>query len=265
MINAGVEYTYNRFVRSVNSTFDQFEARLGYNIPLNLTQGKTYKSLNLGSNFVLNRTTPTGPLKDSFAIGTFNYLHHFLILSQQLPKAVQHIYPKFGWATATQYRHRLGESNFQFINTTQVSLPSFGNHSILLSGSFQETDTNSYVFSNRFAGARGYFDYYNSRMWRVSGNYHFPIAYPDQGFANILYVQRLRGNLFYDYSRLYSDNKQRSVDLRSTGAEIFFDTRWWNALPVSFGIRYSYLIDAASVNSGKHQFELVLPVDLIPD
>lgn len=265
MINAGVEYTYNRYVRSVNSTFDQFEARLGYNIPLNLTKDKTFKSLNFGSNFVFNRTMPTGPLKDSFRIGTFNYLHHFLSFSQQLPRAIQHIYPRFGWASVAQYRHRLDEKNFQFINTTQVSLPSFGNHSILLSGSFQETDTNSYVFSNRFAGARGYFDYYNSRMWRVSGNYHFPIAYPDKGFANIVYLQRLRGNLFYDYSRLYSDNKQRSVDLRSTGAELFFDTKWWNALPLSFGIRYCYLIDGDRVNRSKHQFEFVLPLDLIPD
>ena len=265
MINAGVEYTYNRYVRSVNSTFDQFEARVGYNIPLNFTKDKTFKSLNFGSNFVFNRTIPTGPFKDSFRVSTFNYLHHFISFSQQLPRAVQHIYPRFGWATVTQYRHRLDQKNFQFINTTQVSLPSFGNHSILLGGSFQQTDTNSYVFSNRFAGARGYFDYYNSRMWRVSGNYHFPIAYPDKGFANILYVQRLRGNLFYDFSRLYSNDRSRSVDLRSTGAEVFFDTKWWNALPLSVGIRYSYLLDGDKVNWSRHQFELVLPLDLIPD
>jgi hypothetical protein len=264
-INAGVEYTYNRYVRSVNSTFDQLEARIGYNIPLNLTQGKLYKSLNFGSNFVVNRTIPTGPIKDSFRVNTFNYLHHYLQFSQQLPRAVQHIFPRFGWSNVTQYRHRLDEKNYQFITTAQVALPSFGNHSIVLSGSFQEVDTNSFVYSNRFALSRGYFDYYNTRMWRASGNYHFPIAYPDKGFASILYVQRVRGNAFYDYSKVYSKDKLRTLDLKSTGMELFFDTKWWNMLPISFGIRYSYLIDHKKVGWEPHQFEFVLPVDLIPD
>ena len=265
VINAGAEYTFNRYVQRVNSTFNQFEGRIGYNIPLNLTKDKTFKFLNLGSNFVVNRTIPTGPMKDSFLTGTFNYLHHFFTFSQQLPRAVQHIYPRFGWAMATQYRHRLDRKNYQAIGTAQAALPSFGNHSILLSASIQEVDTNAYVFSNRFAGARGYFDYYNSRMWRVSGNYHLPLFYPDKGFANIVYLQRLRGNLFYDFSRLYAKDKQRFVDLRSTGAELFFDTKWWNALPLSLGVRYSYLLDAERVNWSPHRFELVLPVDLIPN
>jgi hypothetical protein len=221
--------------------------------------------MNFGSNLVFNRSTPTGFFRDSFRVNTFNYLHHFLVLSQQLPRALQQIYPKFGWSNVTQYRHRIDKKNYQFINTTQLALPSFGNHSILLSGSFQETDTTNFVFSNRFALARGYFDYYNPRMWRLSGNYHFPITYPDKGFGNILYVQRVRGNVFYDFSRLYRNNKQSYTNLSSTGLELYFDTQWWNALPLSFGIRYSYLIDANRFNWDRHSFEFVLPIDLIPD
>jgi len=265
IINAGVEYTYNRYIDFVNSTFDQFEARLGYNIPLNFTQNKTYKFLNFGSNFVLNRTIPTGPFKDSFQLNTTGYLHHFVSWSHQLPRAVQQIFPKFGVGTTTAYRHRLDDKGYQFLHNTQFALPSFGNHSLVLGGSFQEVDTSNIIFSNRFALSRGYPDYYFSRMWRLSGNYHFPIAYPDFGFANILYIQRMRGNLFYDHSKVFSRNKQNTRDLRSVGAELFFDTQWWNSFPISFGIRYSNLLDHQFTGLSRHQFEFVLPLDLIPD
>jgi hypothetical protein len=71
---------------------------------------------------------------------------------------------------------------------------------------------------------------------------------------------RLRGNLFFDYSKNYEVKNPQKHILRSTGAELYFDTKWWNQLPVSFGVRYSYLLDA---NSGKRSvMELVLPSPL---
>ncbi len=42
-----------------------------------------------------------------------------------------------------------------------------------------------------------------SRVCDVTGaNYHLPIMYPDFGFADIFYLLRVRGNAFYDYSRI---------------------------------------------------------------
>jgi hypothetical protein len=145
----------------------------------------------------------------------------------------------------------------------ELYLPSFGNHSIVLSGSFQEVDSNNILFSNKFSLSRGYPDYYNSRMWRTSANYHMPLVYPDWGLAGIVYFLRVRSNFFIDYSRLYSNSKSSSSSLSSTGVELFFDTKWWNQLPVSFGIRYSYLLDADKVGLNKHQWELVIPTNLI--
>ena len=100
-------------------------------------------------------------------------------------------------------------------------------------------------------------------MWRTSANYHMPLVYPDWGLAGIVYFLRVRSNFFIDYSRLYSNSKSSSSSLSSTGVELFFDTKWWNQLPVSFGIRYSYLLDADKVGLNKHQWELVIPTNLI--
>jgi hypothetical protein len=270
VINAGVEYTYDRHLDFSEGTLtlDQFEARLGYNIPLTFTKGKTYKLLNFGSNYVFNRTMPTGFFKDSFKVENQSYLQHFVSWSHFLPRALQQIYPKLGWSTLLQHRHLLSNNGFQFYGNSFLYLPSLGNHSLVVNGSFQETDTSNVVFSNRFPNSRGYDDYYFSRMWKVAGNYHFPIVYPDFGFANIVYLQRLRGNVFYDFTKVYSKSKAKTANLRSVGAEIYFDTKWWNQQPISFGFRISHLLDngfSSRDKKGNNWFEFILPVNLIPN
>jgi hypothetical protein len=209
---------------------------------------------------------PTGLFKDSFLSKNNSYLRHFLSWSHYLPKAVQQIYPKLGWTTGIQYRDLLTDKGYQLYANSFVFLPSFGNHSIVLNGSFQQTDTNNLVFSNHFPGARGYDDYYFSRMWKLAGNYHFPILYPDFGLASIVFIQRLRGNIFYDMARVYSNSKTKSADLRSVGGELYFDTKWWNQLPVSFGFRVSHLLDDGFYprdKKGNNWFEFILPVNLL--
>jgi hypothetical protein len=268
VLSAGAEYTYNRHIDLAPGTLtlDQAEVRGGLSIPLNFTKGKTYKYLDIGSDYVFNRLMPTGIYKDSFMARNNSYLRHYISWSHYLPKAVQQIYPKLGWTTGLQYRDLLSSNGYQLYGNSFVFLPSFGNHSIVLNGAFQQTDTNNIVFSNRFPGARGYDDYYFSRMWKIAGNYHFPILYPDLGLANIVFVQRLRGNIFYDMARVYSNSKSRSADLRSVGGELYFDTKWWNQLPVSFGFRVSHLLDDGFYprdKKGNNWFEFILPVNLL--
>ena len=102
-------------------------------------------------------------------------------------------------------------------------------------------------------------------MWRLSANYHLPLIYPDWGFGNILYLQRIRLNAFYDYSKVYSKDKTQFRDQRSAGGELFVDTKWWNQYPLSFGFRVSYLMDPDQFDGRKGtRFELVLPVNILP-
>jgi hypothetical protein len=269
VLNVGAEYTFDRHINTSSGEYilNQMELRGGFYIPLNFTSGNTAKFLNFGSQVVFNRLSSTARSKDQIDPETLKYLSHFAVWQQQLPRAPQHIYPKLGYVLSNNYRHRFPETGFQYLGLAQTYLPAFAkNHSIVLTGVFQETDTNNIVFSNRFPGPRGYPEYYLSRMWRTSANYHFPIAYPDVGFANIAYLMRLRGNLFYDYGRVYSPDKSNKANLRSTGAELFFDTQWWNQLPITIGIRYSYLLDnELSGETNRHRFEFVVPLDLIPD
>jgi hypothetical protein len=137
----------------------------------------------------------------------------------------------------------------------------------VLSGAYQSRDTaRQYLFSNSFPLSRGYPDANFPRMWKWSVNYHLPIVLPDWGFAQLVYFMRVRANLFYDQSYLKSLRTGVTNGLASAGMEIYFDTKWWNQQPVSFGFRYSRLLDTDAYASppNANQFEFVLPVNLIP-
>ncbi len=183
-----------------------------------------------------------------------------------MPKARKQIFSRFGYALSGNYSHRLDEKGFRFYSAAQLNLPAlYPTHNLVFNSSYQKTDTANVVFSNRFINARGYNDFYFSRMWKASANYHFPLLYPDRGVANIAYLMRLRSNLFFDYSRVFSKNGNDTRVFRSTGTELWFDTKWWNQLPVTFGLRYSYLLDNDLRSNKRSVFEFVLPVNLIPD
>ena len=264
-INGGIEYTFNQPVSINNnpSEINKMETRIGVSLPLNFTSGRSYKFLNIGTNYVFEQQHFKGVYKDSIGNVNFSYLHHYFSWSQYIQQAVQDIYPRLGYSISLHDRYAVTLYNsYQFIGSASVYLPGFfSTHSIVLSGSFQQRDTANILFSNSFANARGYNDYYLSRMWRLSANYHFPIVYPDWGFGNILYFQRIRGNAFFDFEKVYSNDKTRTRDLRSVGGEIYFDTKWWNEYPLTFGIRLSHLLNnELSGPTQKNVFEILVPI-----
>lgn len=243
VLSAGVNYTFDRTIKTTALTYtlNQFEARAGYNIPLNFSSGKLYKFLNFGSNYVYNQITPSAAFRNQLRGRTANYLHHFVSLSEQLPVARQHIFPKFAYAINLQHRHLLTDAGFQSLGGASLYLPSIGNHAIVLAANIQETDTANITFSNRFANSRGYNDFYFSRMWRLSGNYHLPLFYPDTGIPGILYFLRVRANVFYDYTKVYSRNKQATADQRSVGGELYFDTKLFNSFGHHWPAPFSFI------------------------
>ena len=61
----------------------------------------------------------------------------------------------------------------------------------------------------------------------------------------------------------FTNGRPFSANFRSTGAELYFDTKWWNEASVNFGIRYSYLLDNDRFGgTGSSRWELILPVNI---
>lgn len=269
-LNLGTEYTFNRTDISGNKVrhWDQLDSYGGLSVPLNITSGQTYKSFNIGTYYVLRNEFNKGFFKDSIGNSSYAYFQHFISWSQYIQQAIQHIYPRWGYSLSLTHRHAITKYEaYQFIGNGALYLPGFfSTHNLVVTGSFQQRDTSGQVsFSNRFAYSRGYEGRYFSRMWRLSANYHFSLLYPDWGFGNILYLQRIRANAFYDFTRVYSRNKLVTRDQRSAGGEIYVDTKWWNQYPLSFGFRVSRLLDPDQFDGFKGtRFEFILPVSIIP-
>jgi hypothetical protein len=266
----GTEYTFDREDITGNKIrrWDQLDSHIGFSIPLSFASGQSFKNFNIGSYYVQRNEFNKGFFKDSIGNSSYSYLQHFISWSQQIQQAAQHIYPRLGYATSFTHRHAITKyEGYQFIGNAALYLPGLlSTHNLVLTGSFQQRDTLGQVsFSNRFAYSRGYGGRYFSRMWRLSGNYHFPLLYPDWGFGNILYLQRIRANAFYDFTKVYSRDKTITRDQRSVGGEIFVDTKWWNQYSLTFGFRVSQLLDPDQLNGRKGTvYEFILPVSIIP-
>ncbi len=269
-LNLGTQYTFDQqsIIGNRVHQWGQLDSRIGLSIPLSWTKGQFFSNFNLGTDYVWRNEYNKGFYKDSLGTVSFSYLNHYFSWSQQIQQAVQHIYPRFGYAISINDRHAITKyTGYQFLAGASLYLPGLlSTHSLVLTGSFQQRDTlNQLVFSNLFPYSRGYNEFYFSRMWRASANYHFPIIYPDWGFGNILYLQRVRGNIFYDFTKVYSNDKTLTRDQRSVGAEIYIDTKWWNQYPLTFGFRISRLLDDDFATHAKGTvFEFVLPVSIIP-
>lgn len=274
-VSVGTEMTFNHqsVLGSRVRQWNQLDSRIGLTIPLTKTKGQTFRSFNAGSFYVLRNEFNKGFYKDSIGTTSFSYLLHLFSYTQQVQRAVQHIYPRLAYSISANHRHAITlYKGYQFIGTASVYIPGFhSTHNIIVTGALQQRDTSLALFSSRFPNARGFNDFYRtnagSRMLGIAVNYHLPLLYPDWGLGNILYLQRLRANLFYDFQRLFSNDKKNTIDFRSIGAEFFVDTKWWNQYPLTFGFRFSILQDYDPLGrnpKGSSVFEFILPVSIIP-
>jgi hypothetical protein len=272
--------TYLQPFFSVNQTWDrnalynpttrvfwnEFNANAGLQLPLNLSGGKQYRYLTLSSSYNSSQVRWIGIAKGALEDYNINYLNTRLSYSSQVQKAVQHIYPRWAQTFSMQYKNVLNKYTAnQLLLNAALYLPGIGkNHSLVLNASYQSRDTaNQYYFSNSFPFSKGYRAVDFPRMYKVSGNYHFPLAYPDWGFGQIVYFLRVRANAFYDYTQTKSLRTGNTFNFSTAGGEIYFDTKWWNQHPVTFGIRYSRLLDNEYAGTTQpNQWEFILPVNL---
>ncbi|KAA2239684.1 hypothetical protein F0L74_26185 [Chitinophaga agrisoli] len=262
-LTAGVDYTFDRSALTQNRRrlyWNELDWHGGIQVPLLFSSGKYGRSLSLASTYHYLKTFPQG---FKFVDDGIQYLNNTLVFNNQRIKALQNIYSHFGQYLYLQYTHSIGNVPAeQFYGRFDLYLPGlFPNHSLVLQGAYQQRDTMfRYSFSDNFVYARGYNEPFYSRIYKLGANYHFPIAYPDWGFAQLLYLLRLRGNVFYDYSRAYDFRNQAYTTYASTGGELFFDTKVGNTIPFSFGVRFSHLLDQDPAGAARNRVDFILPL-----
>lgn len=265
-LQAGTDYRINRSTR-INSKGDrlywnEFNWHAGFSIPLNLSAGLYSRSISLASNYNYQKSIPQGNFR--FRDDQIQYLNSSFVFNNQRIRARQHIYSHFGQYLVLQYVKSITNvPAWQLYGRLDLSLPGIlPSHSLVLQGAYQRKDTmRRYSFSDNFVYARGYNDPFYQYVYKAGANYHFPIAYPDWGFLHIAYFQRIRGNVFYDYSQAFDYRAGRHNRFTSVGGELFFDLKIGNTIPFSFGARYSRLLDTDPFDPlRKQRVEFIVPL-----
>jgi hypothetical protein len=279
LLSAGVEAGFNRpytVVYPNNNVelryFNSATLFTGISLPLTFTNGRTFKRLNMGVSYNLEQRAEALPGKDIFTNRSFDFLRTSFSFSNSSQQARQNIYPRWAQLLTVNYRDAISfRNNHKLVATGALVFPGLAaNHSLVISGAYQQRDTLADLFTKTFPFSRGYEALNTRQMMKLGINYHFPLVYPDWGFANLLYFQRIRGNVFLDYTRARARYVQNSPvfskSFKSVGGELFFDSKVWNQLPVSFGVRYSYLLNNDLQAPGrKGLWEVILPLNLLPN
>lgn len=246
--------------------WNESNAYLGLQLPLNFSEGKLYRYFNLSSAYHFDQLNWTGLGKSIFKDQEFNTIQSRVDWLSQVQQAKQQILPHWGQRLTAQYKTAIGAyTAHQLLLSGSVYLPGFSNnHGIALTGAYYQRDTlQQYLFSNNFPFSRGFTAIDFPRMWKMGINYHLPIAYPEWGLGNLVYCSRVRVNLFYDHSIGKSLRTGNLYIFSSTGAELYFDTKWWNQQSISFGIRYCRLLN--NEYRGQTQpngWEFIMPINL---
>jgi hypothetical protein len=265
----GINQTWDRsaaFNKDTTVHWNELGGYAGLQLPLDLSGGKRYRFLTVSSTYNIDNVKWTGVAEKLFKDRNFQYLQTRFSYTAQSQKALRQIYPHLAESLMLQYRN--STTNYtahQFLATASLYLPGLGNtHSLVFTGAYHARDTlNQYLFSNNFPFARGYTAVDFPQMWKLGVNYHIPLAYPDWGFGNLVYFLRIRSNLFFDYAQGKSLRTGITYPFKTVGAELFFDTRWWNQHPVTFGVRYSRLLDNEFRGATQPDvWEFILPVNL---
>ena len=270
-ISAGASYTIDRreYYRGENVYWNETNIHAGLELPLNFTSGKHITYLQAGSDLYYSNAVFQQNYNTLFTNRDYTYSNSYLRFSNSTQQAKKNIYPMFGESISLDYKTAISGINAtQFLASGYLYLPGFFiNHSIVINVAHQQKGTGDIIdFSNDFPFSRGYTAENLHHMNKAGINYNFPIAYPDGGFANLLYLQRLRGNAFYDYTYATDVNSSGAPfkgTFNSAGAECFFDTQLFNQAQVSFGFRYSYLFDNDIFGgNGRSRFEFIVPITI---
>jgi hypothetical protein len=261
----------NVVVDTLNVGWWESMLRPGLTLPFNLSSGLYSRQLNLSGYYSFTHVDFTSKTTEALPeIANFNYDSYtagFSFLNQR-KKARKNIFAKNSQYVTFSYDRLIDtEQVDQIFFDSEWTFPGLAiNHNLVFQASYQREDPESFPrFGDNFFYARGYDRPLYDHIYKIGTNYHFPLVYPDWGFWGILYIYRLRANAFFDYSRAHYNTTESGFEsiqmYNSTGGELIFDTKVLNLYDLTFGFRYSYLINEnpadPSLNSS---FEFFIPI-----
>ena len=218
-------------------------------IPLDFSQGMYYRSfsggLSINHTAIPSLSDQSDLNSSAFQFTTIGVESRFSITKRS---AYQNISTPLGIAGELSLNRSVSSiSASQLQLFLDVGVRGFmPNHNFIFDFSYKsESIWNEYQYLDVNSYPRGYTIPKINWLATYQFNYHFPIMYPDFGFLGLAYIKRIRGNLFTDYAVgeiLNGEfNSQEYKTFFSVGAELIFDLKIFNFIPISMGLRISAL------------------------
>lgn len=222
-------YEPNSVVQGVSTNFESQEFRLGTSLRHRYDGSKWRKSFLIRGTygFTENDYNFSAVYKDTVQfIENVQLVAGFTIAH----KAAQNdMYAPWSISlTAAGFENIKANQHTQFVNISATTPGIFKNDGLQLIASKQWA--NDFFAPNYLQDPRGVLNQSYKDGERFSIQYEIPLFYPDLKIGPILYIQRIRANVFYDY--LSVDDTQKTNILFSKGSTLFFDFN---------PFRYSYL------------------------
>jgi hypothetical protein len=217
-------------------------------LPLTITSGKIITGLQPSLQFTYRSTYYEDLSEGKIKSGIVFFEPRIFLYSYQRT-CLRDLQPRVGFT----FDSRMTSSPFEnelYGNIKSLSINLYlpgllRNQGFKFKAEWQNQNVGSYFFPNHLALPRGYAPAYFIDMNKYSADYGFPIAYPDFSAGPLLYLKRIRGNIFIDYMKgnMVKDHMvmDKPVYPLSQGLELYADYHILRFI-VEFnsGIRLSY-------------------------
>ena len=237
---------YSETTDYVRFTWQETNLKFHVSVPMNFSRGRYYRYLapSIGTtliNVLHDESTP-----EQFTSGLIQTMDYGLNAYQYQRSTGKDLYPRFGQAISLIYRNSPWTTNSMgsfFAGSMNLYFPGiFRHHGILFYTGYQQQFQSSnvdYNYSNTIRTARGWSGAVDPELLSFQLNYKFPLCYPDFSLGSVIYLKRLKMNIFYDQTlgwKLDNENSYQSV-----GAELTADFHLLRFLaPIEMGVRSIY-------------------------
>ncbi len=249
---------FNDTARTVS--WDETGIELGLRVPINLTRNRYYQNVLLGAKAgfteVSNYYYPYEPRFITIN-GNLQSLKLNANFRRLLKVSKRDIYSRWGqvfnmYFFSTPFKGDY-ESTLFALDASAFFPGIFKHHSFFVRGGYKYENDWNYTFSSPIRFPRGYNYSSFDNFYMASFNYSLPLLYPDLGVGPLLYIQRIRANLFYDYGKGETESNfnffAKDKTYNSTGIEVNFEFNVMRYLALlDVGFRVNYLPDEQDVS-----------------
>ena len=227
---------------------------IGVRIPFNLTHSAYQEYLQVGSNIgflqVRGYDLPKRYYSEPFN-GNYSFVKHQVYYSKLLTKSLWDVQARKGFVfqanwNGTPFRQAL--QNEMWNVQAQLYIPGFFKHDgIVMRYAYQQESEGNYRFPSSINFPRGYLYRSYNQLKTMSLDYRFPIGNTDWNLGRLLYINRLKGNVFGDWC-IGKDNLERTTQtFQSFGVDLsaqFHLLRFSQGFEL--GVRAMYLSESKS-------------------